>query len=248
MFKYDKELEYNGEILESSDTTLSLKAPDDAHYFGILKLREGVTKTLVFVKTQDKFKARLALDHEEFQLLPDEPEFHIEINASEFKKQSNTVVLKIDRDKMKLDLKRRSNKQYLECMREVKKVNEKLEHALNGNLLSGIKISNKNSIRTGMVPVAVDSKGNFVATRPFADIVREVNGIRAFNESIEITPKDIPFKDKTLEKQLQDIGQTMVSLHKFTAELSDNLSELNKKLNELIIRFETHIDNDPLGG
>lgn len=248
MFKYEKSLQYRDIVIDKADMTLDLEAPDDSTYFGVIKLGESVKKPVQFIKVLDRFKGRLIFDHEELKLLPEDPEFYLEVISTTFSKRSNSVRLKIDKKKMGLTAKKNLSEQCLSCMKEMQEINKRMENVIEGNVLKGLTIANRSMIRPGMVPVAIDSKGNFVATWPFADLVREVNGVRAFNETVTITPKEIPFKEGTLQEYLVDVAKTVKEVSTFVGTIAEDVSALNKKLNDIILDVATLMDNDPLGG
>ena len=242
MLIYDNELKYSGKIIESADTSILLDVTKDAHYFGILDLGK-YTKVIPFVKSQHQYKARLIILKDDLKFIP-ESKFYIEAVHQGNTKRSNNITLKFDLDAIKLNVKKESASECLRCIKEMRQINENMLNVIQGNILAHINISNKHTIKPGMIPVAIDDKGNFIATYPFADIIREVNGVKAHNESVLITTKDIPHHDKPLEQYLNESVDAIKGIKEYVDNVGEQVKELNKKLAELIIAFETHIDND----
>lgn len=245
MLIYDKRLKYSGKIIKSADTSILLDVGKEAHYFGVLDFNGKYTKVIPFVKTQHQYKARLIINKEDLDFL-DKSTFYIEAVDQANTKRSNSVKLKFNVDEIKLNVKKESASECLRCMKEMRQINENMLNVIQGNVLTQINIANSRTIKPGMIPVAIDNKGNFVATYPFADIIREINGVKAHDESVVITPKNIPYGSTTLEAYLENTKKAVKGLKDYNDSLGEQLKELNKKLSDLIIAFETHIDNDIL--
>ena len=245
MLIYDNDLKYSGKEITKADSSIILDVDKDAHYFGVLDFNSKYTKVIPFVKSQGSYKGRLILNQEDLKLL-DKSSFYIEAVDQTNTKRSNTVTLKFNVDEIRLSIKKDSASACLTCMKEMRQINENMLNVISGNVLTQINIANKRVIKPGMIPVAIDSKGNFVATYPFADIIREVNGVKAHKESIVLKTGHIPYGDTTLEEYLKANKEAIQGLKKYSDNLGEQVKELNKKLSELIIAFETHIDNDIL--
>ena len=97
-------LNLNDLIIESSDTLLKLQSDIDCILVGVIKLNNGVTKTLPFTKTGNYHTARLIITEEDYQHL-NSPDFCLVVIEGESYKQTPSVTLNTDLIKIKLDLK-----------------------------------------------------------------------------------------------------------------------------------------------
>jgi len=245
MLKYENNLlEVSNTRVNSSDFILKLKTDIDASILGILILSDQSKKVIEFVKTEDKYLGRLLITENDIRLLSSS-RFHLELINAEFQKNSNVVELQFDIESIKLDVKKKLADEYKEIVERLIKLENKVNDLKSSKVLNGLNITNKSSIRHGMVPVAIDDKGNFVALYPFSNTVTEVNGQHAANGAVVIDSSMIEYKLKgtTVEEALRSQAQAIVSINDLVKSIVDTQKDLMTRLNEIDMKIESHINN-----
>lgn len=239
-FKSPSILEYNNQPVNSADFLLKLESAVDANYVATLTLKNKVTKVIYFVKQGNNFKARLIIRDEDLNFLEGST-LKIKAFNSNFNVETLPVTLKWDIPSIQLNIKQFISRDYEEVMSNLIKLENKLDGLIDKGVLKGIKIINPELAKKGMVPVVVDDKGNYVPQYPFANIIKEVNGLQAVNEKLFINAGDIPLSEKNiniqetlteLSKAIKQQAQLIKELARIQTKLSDELKETKLKLAE----------------
>lgn len=229
--------------IEEPDTIIQLNTDVlDCNYFGVITLNNKTTKTIQFIKVKSLFKARLSLAEEELPYLLGATLRLLSVSSS-FSKESNPVQLNFDIDKIKLTIKQNVSKDLLEFKKDLVQVQSKLEALSLGKLVPNVNIINKDHIKPGMILVAIDN-GNFMAAYPFADIITKVNGQVAVDGVVEIDASMIKYNtERTIEEQTKVIAEAIKVQNNTLKAISAEINSLSKKLAELTVKVETHLDN-----
>lgn len=229
--------------IEEPDTIIQLNTDVlDCNYFGVITLNNKTTKTIQFIKVKSLFKARLSLAEEELPYLLGATLRLLSVSSS-FSKESNPVQLNFDIDKIKLTIKQSVSKDLLEFKKDLVQVQSKLEALSLGKLVPNVNIINKNHIKPGMILVAIDN-GNFMAAYPFADIITKVNGQVAVDGVVEIDASMIKYNtERTIEEQIKVVAEAIKVQNNTLKAISAEINSLSKKLAELTVKVETHLDN-----
>lgn len=245
MLKYENNLlKINSKNITSSDSIIKLESDIDASILGVLILSDGSKKVIEFIKADDCYLARLVITEEDIHLLS-ASKFHIELINAEFQKSSNFVTFKFNINAIKLDIKKRICDEYKEILTRFAKLESKVNDLKSSKVLDGVNIVNKDLIQPGMIPVAIDNKGNFVALYPFSNNISEVNGQHAVNGAVVIDASVIEYKLKgiSVETALQNQADAIVALKNVLDEIVESQKELSKRLNNLDYKIEQHINN-----
>ena len=124
-----------------------------------------------------------------------------------------------------------TGEEVLELSKRLSKLESELVSLSQKGILKNAPVINKEDIKPGMIPVAT-STGEFTAAYPFADVVKEVNGIKAINERLLLTLKDIPFEENG--KSTKEVVQLMLSVIRAQAEvIQDMLKTQSKVINDI---------------
>ena len=244
MLKYENNLlKLISKNITSSDSIIKLESDVDASILGVLILSDGSKKVIEFVKS-DGYLARLILTESDLPLLSNS-KFYIELINSEFHKTSNLVLFKFDIDSIKLDIKKRISDEYKELLTRIAKLENKVNDLKTSKVLDGVSIVNKALIRPGMIPVAIDNIGNFVALYPFANNITEVNGQHAVNGVVVVDASMIEYKLKgiTVETALQNQADAIVALKNVLDQIVESQKDISNRLNNLDYKIEQHINN-----
>jgi hypothetical protein len=240
IFKSPSILEYNNQPVNSADFLLKLESTVDANYVATLTLKNKVTKVIYFVRQGNNFKARLIIRDEDLNFLEGST-LKIKAFNPNFNVETLPVTLKWDLPSIQLNIKQFISRDYEEVMSNLIKLENKLDGLVDKGVLKGIKIINPELAKKGMVPVVADDKGNYVPQYPFANIIKEVNGLQAVNEKLFINAADIPLSEKNiniqeilteLSKAIKQQALLIKELARIQTKLSDELKETKLKLAE----------------
>ena len=225
------------------DYTITL-TPDnlDCHYFGLITLGDKTTLTIQFKKVDSCFKARLVLTKETLEVLDNSCLKIISI-SSNFERESNSIPLYFDRENISLTVKRSASTELSELKRQILSLESKIDALSLGKPVTNIDIQNKECIKPGMTLVAIDNQ-TFVAAYPFVDIVKEVNGQVAVDGVVNIDSSMVKYNtERTVEDQMKIIGEAIKAQHNSLQIISSELTALSKKIADLTVKIETHLDN-----
>ena len=234
-------LNLNDLIIESSDTLLKLQSDIDCILVGVIKLNNGVTKTLPFTKTGNYHTARLIITEEDYQHL-NSPDFCLVVIEGESYKQTPSVTLNTDLIKIKLDLKIKISKELKDVTIKLSQVTKTLNDLLQKKTINGINILGYEYVKPGMVPIAIDDKGNCMFQYPLANIISELNGLKTADGTLRLEAKDIPTGKTDVETRLNTISTTVTELGKHIQGLANTVKELSAKVGELDYKIASHLD------
>jgi hypothetical protein len=239
-FKTPSSLLYDGTVIKEADSLITLDSNVDANYIGSLQLTNKVTKILHFVKQGKNYKARLMLREEDINYLIGS-NFKLKVFNSSFTVDTLPIQLNYNLEEVNLTVKKFISRDFQEIMVNMLKLENKINDIIDRGFLKGIKILNPELTQKGMVPVAIDDKGNYIPQYPFANIIKEINGLQAVNEKLSLTAADINLKEKDLSVQetltelsnaIKQQGRLIKNIAKITNQLSNELKETKLKLAE----------------
>lgn len=235
------------EIINSSDFIISLTADVDAILFGLLEFSNGSKKVIQFVKSNNdslSYKGRLILYPEDLEFL-ESSLFHIECVNGELSQKTNVVKLSFDKEKIKLNIRKEASEQYKSILILVKQLEEKISSLTTGKVLQSLPIKNKNMIKPGMIPVAIDEKGNFVAMYPFANLISSINGHQGIDGAIKLDASMIEYKENgdSIKEAIEKQTEAIQALKHLIDQIADNQKQIRQQLNEVDMKIESHINN-----
>lgn len=227
------------EKISDASTMIKLRSDlDNVVFFGILTLTNGLTKTIQFVKKNNFYLAKLIIQDHELTVLIGST-FKLKIMSASFDMTSNTVRPVFDVPSINLTVMKYHDYETAELHKEITELRAAFSSLLKGNSL-GIEVKgNKDYIKAGMVPIALDN-GEFIAAFPFQDMVKKINGIEAVDNQINIDAEDIPYKDVTVGQYLYDINDLQQQLYSVIKTISDQLSMLRQRVDKLDFEFEQY--------
>lgn len=240
-------LEQTSDCITSSDFLVKLSTDiTDATYLGIVLFKNGTKKVLNFVphKQSNGVAARLIISSDELKLL-DETKFYLEILNGDVSKYSNIINLYFDIDQIKLDIKVNTHNEYKNLVEKIAMLESKINLLTKNNVLTQIPLTNKKTIKKGMMPVAIDDNGNFAALYPFSNHVTEINGQTAANGAVLLDATMIKYKkkDTSIEEVLDNNSIAIVEIASLIKTLSTELVALRKSVDALDYKLQQHITN-----
>lgn len=247
MLKYlDNALTYTEEKIVSNETiiTLSTDLPKSVDIFGELFFENGTSLVIRFIAYKDNiFKATLNLTNSIKQHLPTS-KFKLLIFDTGNYKSSNYIQLKFDLEKITFSSNKTNSDEIRNLYLKLTELESKFNHIVNGHIINSININNKDYIKAGMVLQALDDNGNFIATYPFADIVKEVNGVKAVNSSINLNASMIQYnQNKTIFTVIYEIIEALQAVNLTLNSQSTAIKQLQESINEVKIQLEKHLND-----
>ena len=229
-FNLKEGLSYNNEVIDNASVVLKLITEVKATFTAIIVLNNGSKIAYLFEQEGELYKSKFDITNETLPYLK-EAKLYLHIVDSGLEKNSNEVILKFNLDKIKTAIKRVIGEELITILQRVAKLENDLITLSKKGILKNAPVINKEDIKPGMIPVAT-STGEFTAAYPFADVVKEVNGIKAINERLLLTLKDIPFEENG--KSTKEVVQLMLSVIRAQAEvIQDMLKTQSKVINDL---------------
>ena len=233
----------NNVIITSQDTVLELESDIDAILFGVFTLADKSLKNIQFIQTNKNKKARLLLSELDLHLL-NNVSFAIHSVSDTGTLISNSIPVIFDVNTIKLHITRKTSIEILDTIKALQLLESKINSIVANNRLLNINIANLDYIQPGMVPVAIDNKGNFVAQYPFANIITNVNGQTAVDGVVYIDASMIKYnQDTMLDSYIKQLAESIKALSDFATTISQTLFSTVQSLQELRLKVETHLDN-----
>ena len=230
-------------IINNPDTILELTSDIDTLLFGVLTLSDGSIKTLQFINSDKIKKTRLFLTEADLPLLH-KVNLTIHSVSDTGTSISNQIPVVFDINNISLNVSKNTSQELLTTLKELKLLENKINSIVANNRLLNINISNMDYIQPGMIPVAVDNKGNFVAQYPFANIVTKVNGQTAVDGVVSIDASMIQYnKEAMLDSYIKQLAESVKSVSEFVTTVSQTLMSTIESLQDLKLKVETHLDN-----
>ena len=241
MIRYENSKLILNTVLESADTLLKLQSDIDCALVGVLHLDKGVMKTIPFTKTNTFYTARLIITDEDFKLLTS-PKFSLMIIEGATIRSSEVVDIKVDLLKIKLDLKVKYSQELQDLTIKLNQVSKTINDLLQKGTINGINILGYEYVKPGMVPIAIDDKGNCMFQYPLANIISELNGLKTADGRLRLEAKDIPTGKTNVEDRLNTISKTLIKLSEHVQTMADAVKELSQKVGELDYKIASHLD------
>ena len=246
MFKLEKKtLKAVDELINSPDYILTLESDiTDCMIVGVLTLSNGESKVIQFDKTKEEnlFKGRLTLDASLTEYLT-YASFKLSLIHNTYSEFTNEVDLKFDKKSILKEIKKNQSSEIVKLSIELKKLESTLNTLCKGHILTNINIVNKELVKKGMIPTAIDDQGNFALCYPFGNMVTEINGRTPVNGIVIIDSSMLKYKEKvSVEAYLENLTNALDKTYESLKQLSDKFKSLSKKVNDLDIKISRHIN------
>lgn len=229
--------------IRSSDTVLELQAEVECQIFGKLTFKNGEVKIIQFDKIDNTYKGRLLISQEDLSKLSGAQFFAVLVSAN-FTEQTNGIQLKFNQELIKKDIRLVKSEEIKSIHEELNKLKSIINSLEKGGSLKFANIIDPELIQPGMIPVAVDNKGNFVAAYPFVNLITEVNGQKAVNGVVNVNASMIKCSSgKHIQQTIKEHASALQALANAFEVVSDQQKELLRRLDEIDIRLSAHIND-----
>lgn len=231
--------------IQSPDTVITLYSDIDCTYIGVITLSNKATKAISFVKESNLYKARLVITEEDLPYL-NNCTFHLVLIDIDTSKTTDKVPLIFEVNKIKKSVAiSKSNE-----IRDIKIELAKLSNRVNNILVKKPTVEihpiipeNNGTIKPGMIPITIDSKGRCIFQYPFLDVITEINGQKTVNSAIILTAKDIPIEQTDVESAIKAQTTAIKELNNFITTLSKELKSIKNKVAEVEKALLQHTDS-----
>jgi hypothetical protein len=238
---YDGKLNYNGGIIKKADEVIKLRMDMDVDCFGVFTLSNDVVKTIQFIKQGDVYHGRLVITEDDLPFIKTN-KFQIKIIDNCMSKTSNDVVLFFDEPTIQLTISKTCSREVHALALKIKALETDIKNLTANHRLIGIKITDTSYIKKGMVPVAADDKGNFIAAYPFEDSINKINGLESVNRELLIGAKDIPFDDtRKISEVMTALGLAINQVNLSVEAIATLQQDLLNKITEVELRLDEHL-------
>jgi hypothetical protein len=232
--------------IASTDNLLTIhteQAQDSTIFGRVTLLPSKIEVVTQFTKRSSTiYVSRLRIDADLLQDV-EAATINIELVSSTFSKKFPQQDLPVDKEKIKQSTTVAKHKEVQELKLKVMALDETLRGLTEGRALTKIALKNTDSIAPGMVPVAIDNQGNFIAAYPFNDMIKDVNGITPVSSSLKLTADDIPMEAGiSIQEAWSSYIQTTTKILGYLSEIENQLSQVNKKLETLELNLTTHLN------
>ena len=229
--------------IKSSDTILELQSDVDCQIFGKLIFRNAEIKIVQFEKIDDKYKGRLVISQEDLSKLSG-AQFFIVLVSANFNEQTNGIQFKFNQELIKKDIRLSKSEELSNIYAEVNKLKSIVTSLEKGGALKFANVLDKDLIQPGMIPVAIDNKGNFVAAYPFVNLINEVNGQKAVNGVVILNAAMIKCNSgKTIQQTTEEHVKAIQAIADGFSAVSDQQKEILRRLDDIDIRLSQHIND-----
>lgn len=239
-YKIKEGLTYNNEVIDNASVLLSLITEIKATFTAVIVLNNGSKIAYGFDNEGSIYKCKFQITNETLPFLKGS-KLYLHVVDSGLEKNTNEVILKYDIDKIKVSIKKVIGEELVAILQRVAKLESDLISLSKKGILKNAPVINKEDIKPGMIPVAT-ATGEFTAAYPFADVVKEINGVKAINERLLLTLKDLPFEENG--KSSKDVVQLMLTVIKAQAEVIKDMLKTQSKviedLEKLRLDFAEH--------
>jgi len=243
MITYSKNKLSGNILIDSPELAIDLVADKDCIYQAVLELQDGSVVPTIFSKIDNRYKAKLLITSDILQGL-NKAHFYIVAINDGLSEKSNRLNVVCDISKIKESLKVVTTNEIADLQKQIAQLKKSVENLTASKIISGVKINNKDYIKPGMILIAIDDKGNFVAGYPFTDHVQKVNGQVPVDGLVNIDSSMINYKgQRTIEEAFDAHANAMVALNESLATIAETQKQIATRIASLEIEFETYKNN-----
>ncbi len=232
--------------IRSSDTILELQSDQiysNCQIFGKLIFKNAEVKIIQFEKIDELYKGRLLITQDDISKLNGAQLFIVLVSAN-FNEQTNGIQLKFNQELIKKDIRIVKSDEIKNIYTEINKLKSIVNSLEKGGALKFANVLDKDLIQPGMIPVAIDNKGNFIAAYPFVNLINEVNGQKAVNGIVNVNASMIKCSSgKHIQQTIEEHASALQALANAFEVVSDQQKELLRRLDEIDIRLSAHIND-----
>jgi hypothetical protein len=193
-------------------------------------------------KSSTVYSARVRIDPEILKTV-EAATLSIQVISGTFSQSIPNQDLPVDKAKIAQSISLIKHKEIQELRLQVLELREILKSLTEGRALTKLSLQNTDAIAPGMVPVAVDSSGTFIAAYPFNDMIKEINGVTPVGSAIKLFAEDIPLDSGiSMQEAWASYLQTASKILEYIFKIENQISSLNTKLKEVETSLAAHMN------
>ena len=245
MLKYKNNILTIDSTITSHDTILKLTSDVDCVIAGVLELSNKNYKTLNFIKENDYYKARLLITQEDLPYL-NGATFAVAAIDSNTSRASDKIPIKFDIPKITKTIMVSSSNAIKDMQIKISQLESTIHKISNNNFTfkyTNVPVQGFDYIKPGMIPVAIDNKGNCMFQYPFTNIITEINGQKTVNSAIMLTAKEIPIEQTNVESAIKAHTEAIKELNSLMKTISSELKSTKNKLASVEQALLQHTDS-----
>ena len=245
MIKYKDNVVTINSTITSHDTILKLTSDVDCVIAGVLELSNKSYKTLNFIKENDYYKARLLITQEDLPYL-NGATFAVAAIDSNTSRASDKIPIKFDIPKITKTIMVSSSNAIKDMQIKISQLESTIHKISNNNFTfryTNVPVQGFDYIKPGMIPVAIDNKGNCMFQYPFTNIITEINGQKTVNSAIMLTAKEIPIEQTNVESAIKAHTEAIKELNNLMKTISYELKNTKNKLASVEQALLQHTDS-----
>lgn len=230
------------ESIISPSTILTIRTDQsDVYLIGLFTLSKDMSLTVDFVKQNDStFKGRLNIPLEILPLMTF-CKLKIIVSSGLMSYTSNSVDISYDIQKIKLKATAGYANEVQDLKFKMLRLDRTFQEILSGRLIDTFNLCNKTTLKQGMIPVCVDSKGNFIGAFPFNDTIKVLNGKTPIAGELTLEASDIPLNSTVKVNEAMELLQEKINtISSLLETLSQNQIAINNQIAEVALALAEH--------
>jgi len=228
--------------IREPDSKICLECDEHCSPIGVFTFPNGSVKCVQFVKNGESFVGRVLIGTRDAKEIGHSV-FSVQMAGIGFSQRTNSIPVSVSTEAIERSLVDAESDEIVSLRAEIESLRSIVESLASGKNLARIEFPKGTPIEPGMVPIAIDSKGTFVAGHPFADVVKEVNGVKCSDGSITIDASMIEYaKGKSVAEYAAALAEAIEAEHKLTLAVMERVSALADQLNALELRVSARLD------
>ena len=240
----NRELSIDG-IITSGDTIVKLLTDFNCTIVGVVKLSNQNSKIINFIQENNYYKGRLLITKEDLPYL-NNCKMYITLIDGDTSQMSNEIDIEFDIAKVSSTVKAHASSDIIEIRKDLAQLYHKLETIIAKTpsfIVTPTTPINFESVKPGMIPVAIDETGRCIFQYPFIDHITEINGQKSVNSAIMLTAKDIPIEQTDVDSAIKAHTEAIKELNSYMRTISTELKSVNAKVAKLEQTLITHTDS-----
>lgn len=228
--------------LQSVDTTLVLRCDEECVPIGVVSFQSGARRFVQFVRDGDRFLGRFVVRKRDIPEIATAL-FHVMMCGVASDQSTNKIPIDANVEVIKRETTSQEVDEIYDMKAQIEAIRLSVDKLSKGLAIPKLDLNGPGITEPGMVPIAVDSHGTFVAGHPFFDCVHSVNGKKCVDGSIVIDASMIEYaQGKTVAQYLAALAGAIDGVNGVVQAIRERVSDLADQVNELELRVSARLD------
>ena len=229
--------------INSADDLILLRADIDCEYDLRIDFSNGSTCYSNFVKRDNEYVTRLTLKEDNLKG-NNVAYLYVVMSDGPLSENTNKIQVKLNKALIEKTIKKMYSDELVALKKDINELQRLVSALSSSKILQGINITNKAYVKKGMIPVAINDQGDYIACYPFVTNVQKVNNQEPINGLVNLDASMIEYKsDRTIREAIDEHVKAIVAQNNSIKQLTDTVKQLANRLDQLTIDFETYKNN-----